>query len=73
VRSQSGPGLAICFPRICVIAGSIVVLAQLYSPTYQDVTRPVYRRSVARWHAYEKYLSPVLPVLAPYCRAFGYE
>src|SRR5208282_2855108 len=23
---------------------------QLYSPTYQDVTRPVYRRSVARWH-----------------------
>jgi Flp pilus assembly protein TadD len=45
---------------------------QLYSPTYQDVTRPVYSRSVARWRAYEKYLAPLLPVLEPYCRIFGY-
>jgi Flp pilus assembly protein TadD len=45
---------------------------QLYSPTYQDVTRPVYTRSVARWRAYEKYLAPVLPALEPYCRKFGY-
>jgi len=46
---------------------------QLYSPTYQDVTRPVYSRSVARWRAYEKHLAPVLPALEPYCRKFGYE
>lgn len=46
---------------------------QLYSPTYQDVTRPVYKRSVGRWQAYEKYLAPVLPALEPYCRKFGYE
>lgn len=46
---------------------------QLFSPTYQDVTRPVYSRSVARWHSYEKYLAPILPALEPYCRAFGYE
>ncbi|MGA2749880.1 MAG: sulfotransferase [Verrucomicrobiota bacterium] len=45
---------------------------QLYSPTYQDVTRPVYNRSVARWRGYEKHLAPILPVLEPYCRAFGY-
>jgi Flp pilus assembly protein TadD len=45
---------------------------RLYSPTYQDVTRPVYRRSVARWHSYEKYLAPIFPVLEPFCRAFGY-
>jgi tetratricopeptide (TPR) repeat protein len=45
---------------------------QLYSPTYQDVTRPVYSRSVARWHAYEKYLAPILPALESYCRKFGY-
>jgi tetratricopeptide (TPR) repeat protein len=45
---------------------------QLYSPTYQDVTRPVYSRSVARWRAYEKYLAPILPALEPYCRVFGY-
>ena len=46
---------------------------QLYSPTYQDVTRPVYNRSVARWRAYEKHLAPILPALEPYCRIFGYE
>jgi tetratricopeptide (TPR) repeat protein len=46
---------------------------QLFSPTYQDVTRPVYHRSVARWHAYEKYLAPILPALNTYCRKFGYE
>jgi hypothetical protein len=46
---------------------------QLYSPTYQDVTRPVYNRSVARWRVYEKHLSPILPALEPYCRKFGYD
>jgi Tfp pilus assembly protein PilF len=46
---------------------------QLYSPTYQDVTLPVYSRSVARWRTYEKYLAPILPALEPYVRAFGYE
>jgi tetratricopeptide (TPR) repeat protein len=45
---------------------------QFYSPTYQDVTRPVYTRSVARWHAYEKHLAPILPALEPYCATFGY-
>ena len=45
---------------------------QMYSPTYQDVTRPVYQRSVARWHAYQKYLEPILPELQPYCSTFGY-
>ena len=47
-------------------------LKQLYSPTYQDVTRPVYARSVARWRFYEKYLAPIFPKLEPYCRALGY-
>jgi hypothetical protein len=45
---------------------------QLYSPTYQDVTRPIYKRSLARWRAYEKHLAPILPGLEPYCRRFGY-
>jgi hypothetical protein len=43
------------------------------STNYNDVTRPVYKRSVRRWHSYEKYLAPVLWQLEPYCKAFGYE
>lgn len=46
---------------------------QLYSPTYQDVTRPVYASSVGRWRAYEKHLTPILTALEPYCRVLGYE
>jgi tetratricopeptide (TPR) repeat protein len=46
---------------------------RLYSPTYHDASQPVYKRSVARWNAYERHLAPVLPILTPYCRAFGYE
>jgi hypothetical protein len=45
---------------------------QIYAPTYRDASQPVYARSVARWHAYEKHLGPILPVLEPYCRALGY-
>jgi Tfp pilus assembly protein PilF len=46
---------------------------QLYSPTYQDVTRPIYQRSVGRWRAYEKHLAHILPMLEPFCCTFGYD
>jgi tetratricopeptide (TPR) repeat protein len=42
------------------------------SINYNDVTQPVYPRAVGRWRAYEKYLAPILPVLEPYCKRFGY-
>jgi tetratricopeptide (TPR) repeat protein len=44
----------------------------VFSPTYHEATRPVYRRAVGRWKNYEQELSPVLEKLAPYCRAFQY-
>jgi tetratricopeptide (TPR) repeat protein len=46
---------------------------RLYAPTYHDVTKPIYSTSVGRWRNYEKYLKPVLPILEPYCRVFGYS
>lgn len=42
------------------------------STNYNDVTQPVYTRSVGRWRAYEKHLAPILPALEPYCRSFNY-
>lgn len=45
---------------------------QFYSPTYQDVTVPVYKRSLGRWQFYEKHLAPVFPALEPCLREFGY-
>ena len=44
----------------------------LFAPTYNDVTKPVHRRSVGRWERYSEALAPIQPLLEPYCRAFGY-
>ena len=46
---------------------------QFYSPTYQDVTRPIYHKSIGRWRAYEKHLAPILPALQRYVELFGYQ
>jgi len=43
------------------------------SPTYADVTQPVYKRAVGRWRNYQKYLEPQLAKLEPFVKAFGYE
>lgn len=43
------------------------------TPTHEDVTRPIYRRSLGRWRQYQKWLEPHLSVLQPFLEAFGYE
>jgi hypothetical protein len=35
------------------------------SPTYADVTQPVYKRAMGRWRNYQKYLEPQLGKLEP--------
>lgn len=44
----------------------------VHSPTYEAVTKPVYRSSIGRWKNYEKYLEPAMPILKPFVEAFGY-
>lgn len=43
------------------------------SPTYADVTKPVFKRAVGRWRNYQKYLEPFLGKLEPFVKAFDYE
>jgi hypothetical protein len=43
------------------------------SPTYADVTKPVYRGALGRWRNYEKHLEPYLDTLQPFLAALGYE
>ena len=45
----------------------------LFAPTYHDVTQPVYRRAMGRWHRYADAIEPLQPRLAAYCKAFGYD
>jgi hypothetical protein len=43
------------------------------SPTYKDVTKPVYHKSVGRWQHYARHFEPILDTLEPYIKEFGYQ
>ena len=43
------------------------------TPTYDDVTKPLYTRALGRWRNYEAYLEPGLSILQPFLDAFGYS
>ena len=40
--------------------------------SYAQVVEPIYQRSAGRWEHYRKHLAPVLPILEPWARKFGY-
>lgn len=42
------------------------------TPSYHQVTQPIYQDAKYRWKRYEAYLQPILPVLQPYIEYFGY-
>mgnify|MGYP000209275774 CR=1 FL=1 len=43
------------------------------SPTYNDVTKKIYKGAMGRWKNYEKHLEPHMHILEPYMEAFGYR
>ena len=42
------------------------------TPSYEQVSRPIYREARYRWERYRVYLEPYLPALQPYIERFGY-
>lgn len=42
------------------------------TPSYHQVTQPIYQDAKYRWRRYEQYMKPVLPILQPYIEYFGY-
>ena len=45
----------------------------LRSPSYAEVTKPVFKTAVGRWRNYQKYLEPWVAKLDPFIKAYGYE
>lgn len=43
------------------------------TPSYEQVTQPLYRRASGRWQRYRGHLEPVLPTLRPWIDHFGYD
>jgi hypothetical protein len=42
------------------------------TPSYSQVTQPIYSKATERWRRYEEQMKPVLPVLAPHAERLGY-
>ena len=42
------------------------------TPSYNQVTRPLYREASGRWRRYRDQLAPVLPILEPWADRLGY-
>jgi hypothetical protein len=43
------------------------------TPSYHQVTQPIYQRAKYRWKRYEKEFAPVIEVLQPFIEQFGYS
>lgn len=43
------------------------------TPSYNQVIEPPNKKAVDRWRRYHRYFEPVLPVLQPVLRRFGYD
>lgn len=43
------------------------------TPSYAQVVQPVYASSIGRWRRYREYFEPVLPLLEPAERHWGYD
>ena len=43
------------------------------TPSAAQVARGLYTKGRGQWRAFAQQMNPVLPLLAPWCAAFGYE
>lgn len=46
---------------------------QINTPSYEQVVKPIYNKSIGRWRNYSAAFEEVLPILLPYMERFGYE
>ncbi len=46
---------------------------RIKTPSYHQVTEPLYQRANGRWVRYRQELEPVLPILDKWIREFGYQ
>ena len=46
---------------------------RINTPSYEQVSKPIYREARYRWERYREHLAPFLPALQPYIERFGYS
>jgi tetratricopeptide (TPR) repeat protein len=45
----------------------------IHTPSYRQVTEPIYKRARYRWRRYAGQLAPIMSALEPYVERFGYQ
>ncbi|MGE5626260.1 MAG: sulfotransferase [Bacillota bacterium] len=60
-------------PAVLEYAEHALKRGRIPTPSYSQVSRPLYRHASGRWRNYSTYLEPYRARLAPYIEAFGYE
>lgn len=46
---------------------------RIKTASYNQVIQPLYSRATGRWKNYQKQLEPILPILQPWVKHFGYD
>lgn len=54
-------------------AAHALARGSIRTPSYSQVTQPIYSSSAERWRRYAEHMEPVLPILAPHVERFGYS
>jgi Tfp pilus assembly protein PilF len=47
--------------------------ARIRTPSYNQVTQPLYKHASGRWENYREQMSPILPLLLPWAKRMGYD
>ena len=59
--------------RVRDFAGHAAARGWIDTPSYADVTQPIFNRAVGRWQRYAGHLAPQFDRLRPFVEAFGYD
>jgi len=44
----------------------------IQTPSFEAVKEPVSKKAIGKWKNYEKYFEPILPILEPFIKEWGY-
>ena len=47
-------------------------LGKISTPSYNQVNKPIYSKSVGRWKNYEKEFTEIYPIIEPWIKNFNY-